>query len=40
MNESIYNLVPYEQQAHAKKPMHKSTRDHSDTRVAGSTFGK
>lgn len=39
MNESIYNLVPYEPTPTSKAAMHKSSHNHSVTKVPGSTFG-
>jgi hypothetical protein len=39
MNESIYNLVPYEQHVPEKKPMYRSSNDMKAS-VPGSTFGK
>ncbi|KAJ1436125.1 calmodulin-binding-domain-containing protein [Ochromonadaceae sp. CCMP2298] len=38
MNESIYNLVPYERQEAVKQPMYRSQNLNKD-HVAGSTFG-
>lgn len=39
MNESIYNLVPQERSIPTKGPMHKSSHNHSEVKVPGSTFG-
>lgn len=38
MNESIYNLVPYERSEVVKKPMYKSTHNMKAS-VPNSTFG-
>ena len=38
MNESIYNLVPYETNEVVKKPMYKSTHNMQSS-VPNSTFG-
>jgi len=38
MNESIYNLVPYERQVQEKPPMYRSSQEHHE-KVPGSTFG-